>query len=64
LRTIYDRPSEFLGQTVVILDDEKILLTAPTFRAAREGVAKLGLPAGANVTYFHVPHSLPGVCIL
>jgi len=64
LRTIYDRPSEFLGQTVAILNDEEILLTASTFRDAREEVAKLGLRAGANVAYFHVPHSLPEVCIL
>jgi len=65
LRTIYDRPSEYLGQTIAILNDEEILLVAPSFSAAREGVAKLGLPTeGPNVTYFHVPHSLPEVCIL
>ncbi|MBM3841528.1 MAG: hypothetical protein FJ398_27010 [Verrucomicrobia bacterium] len=64
LQTIYNRPAEFLGQTVAILNDEKIVLVAPTFRAAREGVARLGLPSGANVTYFHVPQSLPEVCIL
>jgi hypothetical protein len=64
LRTIYDRPSEFLGQTNAILNGEEILLVAATFRAAREEVTKLGLPSGTNVTFFHVPHSLPEVCIL
>ena len=65
LQKIYARPAEFLGLTVAILNDEEILLAAPTFKAAREGVAKLGLPTeGPNITYFHVPHSLPEVCIL
>ena len=55
LQEIYARPAEFLGLTVAILNDEEILLTAPTFRAAREGVAKLDLPAERpDITYFHV----------
>jgi len=60
LRTIYDRPSEFLGQTVAILNDEEIVLVAPTFRAARDQcIHKLSVPFGVQAPASARQHGFP-----